>query len=74
MTNPNENSEIIAELRKMNRLLTVIAIEEKTQSEKVLFCSQLGMTHPQIGDVVGISANAVQKALKRLEKKGTKSE
>ena len=74
MTNPNEKSDVIAELQKINRLLTIIALDGKSQNEKILFCTQLGMTHPQIGDVVGISANAVQKTLKRLAKKDPDSE
>lgn len=69
MINPNEKSEIVAELRKISSLLTVIATDGKTREEKIQVFDQLGMTHQQIGDIVGSTKNAVQKTLKRLQNK-----
>ena len=72
MTISNESAETILELKKISKLLALIAIENKTQSEKIFFLDQLGYSGPQIGQLLSITPNAVRLALFHARKKGGK--
>ena len=68
-SNETMTNEILSEIRKTNKLLALIATQGKTQSEKIILLSQLGLTPKEISDTIGVSANLVSVTIHNEKKK-----
>lgn len=73
MTNSTDNSEVLRELRGIKKLLALMVVEGKPQNEKVLLLDQVDFTSPEIGDLLGITANAVRLTRHQALKRGKKA-
>lgn len=62
-------TELIQEMRKMNKLLALMATKDLQQNEKVGVLSDAGFAQKEIADLLGITANTVNTTLNRLKKK-----
>jgi hypothetical protein len=63
------NQEVLLELKKMNKLLALIATQGRTQSEKILTMSQVGLAPKEISEILGVTANLVSVTLHQNKKK-----
>jgi len=63
------NEEMLAELRKISRLLSIIAIKGHSQAEAIAILSNAGLAQKEIAEYLGITANAVALTLKRQRNK-----
>lgn len=69
----SNNEEIILELKKVNKLLALIATQGRTQTDKIILLSQIGLTPKEIADILGITSNFVSVTLhhsRKSKKKG----
>jgi hypothetical protein len=69
LTGNLNNQEILTELKKMNKLLSIIATQGHSQSEKILVMSQVGLTPKEISEILGVTANLVSVTLHQKKKK-----
>ncbi len=69
--NTQENADVLAELRKMNKLLALIATDGKAHSERILLLNQLGFSSSEIGELLAITPNAVRLIVHKAKKKNT---
>lgn len=60
--------DVVAELRRSNRLLAVLATRGLDQKESVLLLDAVGFQPRQIAAVLGVTANRVRVALHRARK------
>jgi DNA-binding CsgD family transcriptional regulator len=66
------NQEVLLELKKMSKLLAIIATEGKSQSDKILLFSQVGLPPKEIAEILGITPNLVSVTMHQNKKKGKK--
>jgi hypothetical protein len=66
----NHNDEILLELRRIEKLLVLIATKDQTQREQVRLLSSMGFQPKEIGELLGITANAARVVLHTVRKKG----
>ncbi len=66
----SHNDEILAELRRIEKLLVLIATKNEKQKEQVRLLDSLGFQPKEIGELLGITANAARVALHSVRKKG----
>ena len=66
-----KNDEVIMELKAIKKLIAIVATQGKEQNESIHLLSGLGFGNQDIGDVIGITSNAVAIAKSRA-KKGSK--
>lgn len=71
-SNESINNEILSEIRRTNKLLALIATQGRTQAEKIIVLSQLGLTPKEISDIVGVSANLVSVTIHKEKKRKAK--
>lgn len=62
------NEEIVKELKKLNKLLSIILTKELSQREKILFLNKSGFSPKEISEMVGTTANTIRVTLNRLKK------
>lgn len=63
------NDEILVELRRMVKLLVLIATKDQKQKEQVRLLDNIGFQPKDIGELLGITGNAARVALHSLRKK-----
>ena len=68
----NTEEEIIAELRKITRLLTLLVTKDKTQREQVVLLDSVGLPPREIAELIGTTANTVSVTLSTLRREGRK--
>jgi DNA-directed RNA polymerase specialized sigma24 family protein len=71
ISNINHDGEVLAELRKANKLLALIATDGKPHGERILLLNQLGFSSSEIGDLLAITPNAVRLVVHKARKKKT---
>lgn len=71
MINPIDSADVLAELRKMNKLLALIATDGKAHSERILLLSQIGFSSGDIGELLSITPNAVRLIIHKAKKKNS---
>jgi DNA-binding CsgD family transcriptional regulator len=71
-SNESINNEILSEIRRTNKLLALIATQGKTQAEKIIILSQLGLAPKEISDTIGVSANVVSVTIHNAKKRKAK--
>ncbi len=71
-SNEYTNNEILSEIRRTNKLLAFIATQGKSQAEKIIVLSQLGLTPKEISDAIGVSANLVSVTIHNEKKRKAK--
>jgi DNA-directed RNA polymerase specialized sigma24 family protein len=70
--NFKENDDIIKEMKRMNKLLALIATQGKSQGEKISLLNQLDFSSPEIGELLGVTPNLVRVTLHQARKKSKK--
>jgi DNA-directed RNA polymerase specialized sigma24 family protein len=68
--NSSHNDEILVELRRIEKLLLLIATKNQKQKEQVRLLDSMGFQPKEIGELLGITANAARVALHSVRKKG----
>jgi len=71
-SNESTNNEILSEIRRTNKLLAFIATQGKTQTERIIILSQLGLAPKEISDTIGVSANVVSVTIHNAKKRKAK--
>lgn len=66
----NHNDEILAEVRRIKKLLVLIAIKDQKQKDQVRLLDNVGFQPKEIGELLGITANAARVTLHSVRKKG----
>lgn len=62
------NQEVLLELKKMNKLLALLATQGRGQGEKIILLSQIGLTPKEISEILGITPNLVSVTLHQKKK------
>jgi DNA-directed RNA polymerase specialized sigma24 family protein len=57
-----------SELERMSRLLAMVAIKGVEEGEAIRMLSRAGYSYPEIGELIGKTANAVEVRLRRLRR------
>jgi DNA-directed RNA polymerase specialized sigma24 family protein len=70
----NDNQEILTELKRMNKLLALLATQGKSQNDKIVLLAQLGFGPKEISELLGTTSNVVSVTLHKLRKKPAKKE
>ena len=65
-------TELIQEMKKMNKLLVLMATKGLAQNEKIAMLSNAGFAQKEIADFVGTTSNTVNTTLNRLKSKKRK--
>ena len=71
MSEPKD--EILAELRRITRLLVLVAIEGKAQKDQVFCLSRVGFQPREIAELLGTTANTVRVTLSTARKRSAKT-
>jgi len=67
------NSElVIDELKKLNRLMSLLLTNGRGPGEKILLLTQAGLSPKEISEILGVSANSVSVTLYQEKKKKKK--
>jgi DNA-binding CsgD family transcriptional regulator len=69
----SREDEILDELRKVTRLLSVIATQGQSQREQIAALARVGFTPKQIADLLGTTANTVSVYLSAIRKEANRS-
>ena len=64
-------NDVLPELRRMSRLLALMATRGLAARESAPLLVRAGYTPAQISDLLGVTSNSVHMILKRSRKKGT---
>ena len=64
----NTEEEIIAELRKITRLLTLLVTKDKTQRAQIVLLDSVGLPPREIAELIGTTANTVSVTLSTLRR------
>lgn len=64
--------EILTELRKIGRVLTLMATKDASQIEKIKMLSDIGLQPKEIADLIGTTSNTVSVTLSNLRRAGRK--
>ena len=67
------DSVVLAELKKMNRLLALVAVGERKQGEQISILSKAGFLPKEIAELIGTTSNTVRVALSVLRKASKKN-
>lgn len=65
-------TELLQEMRKMNRLLVLMVTKDLQQNEKIGLLSSAGFPQKEIADFLGTTSNTVNTTLNRLKKTNKK--
>lgn len=66
----NSDEQVISELKRITRLLTVLATKEMTQREQIQLLDSVGMAPREIAELIGTTANTVSVTLSALRREG----
>lgn len=70
----NDNDqEVLSELRKITRLLVLMAVTAETQTANIQVLSKVGFAPREIAELLGTTSNTVNVALSQLRSKSKKS-
>lgn len=61
-------AELLQEMRKMNKLLVLIATKDLSQTEKIALLDKVGIGQKEIAELVGTTSNTVGVALHQIRK------
>lgn len=64
-----KQDEILEELRRITKLVALIAMKDLAQNEKIVVLSNLRMQPKEISELLGITANLVRVTLHNIRKK-----
>ncbi len=64
----NSDEIIIDELRKITRLLTVLATKGMTQREQIVLLDSVGLPPREIAELIGTTSNTVSVTLSTLRR------
>jgi DNA-directed RNA polymerase specialized sigma24 family protein len=67
-----DDSAVLTELQKMNRLLALVVTGAKKQVEQIAILSNAGFQPTEIAELLGTTSNTVGVTLSRLRKAGKK--
>jgi DNA-directed RNA polymerase specialized sigma24 family protein len=62
-------TELVQEIRKMNKLLVLMATKDLPQTEKIAFLAKAGFGQKEIAELIGTTSNTVGVALNRIKKR-----
>ena len=65
----NRDDEILRELQRMTKLLSVIAMHGMTQRERIATLAQVGFSPKQIAELLSTTSNTVSVYLSHLRKR-----
>jgi len=68
----NLNKSILDELKKLNKLMSVLVTNGKTPGEKILLLNQIGLTPKEISETLGVTSNLVSVTIYQDKKKRKK--
>lgn len=60
--------EIVVELRKISRLLTLLVTKDLSQRDKIALLSTAGLQPKEIAELIGTTANTVSVTLSHIRK------
>jgi len=63
-----QRDDILSELRKIGRLLTLLATKDLGQKEKIALLSTAGLQPKEIADLIGTTSNTVSVRLAQIRK------
>lgn len=66
------DGEVFGELRRIAKLLTLIATKDQTQKERIEVLAGLDFQPKEIADLIGARANTVSVTMSRMKKKARK--
>ena len=64
----NNNQEVLQELKRMNKLLALLATQGRSQAEKIILLNQIGLSPKEISEVLGVTANLVSVTIHQQKK------
>ncbi len=67
MNNP-KNDEIIKELRRITKLLILIATKDQSRKDQIISLAGLDFQPKEIAELIGTTANTVRVTLARIKK------
>jgi DNA-binding CsgD family transcriptional regulator len=65
-------TELVHEIKKMNKLLVLMATKDLSQTEKIELLNKVGLGQKEIAELVGTTRNTVNVTLNRLKKTNSK--
>lgn len=68
----NSSEELLQEVQKMVRLLSIVAVGDKKQKEQIKLLSKAGFQPKEIAELIGTTANTVRVALTNMKKQKNK--
>jgi DNA-directed RNA polymerase specialized sigma24 family protein len=75
MSDPKQHQELMGVLRTLLKVQALYAVRDlETKKEKVVFLNEGGLSHAEVGEVVGISADRVRKTVFAAKKKQPKED
>jgi DNA-directed RNA polymerase specialized sigma24 family protein len=66
----SDNNDALVELRRIVKLLVLIATKDQKQKEQVRLLDSIGFQPKEIAELLGITGNAARVALHSVRKKG----
>ena len=70
MIGSNINSqEILLELKRTNKLLALMVTQNRSQADKILLLSQVGLSPKEVSEILGVSSNLVSVTIHQNKKK-----
>lgn len=68
----SSQGDLTAEVQRMSRLLAQVLVKDADEGEGIRMLARAGFTQQEIGDLLGITANAVKLRLLRQRRSGKK--
>lgn len=62
-------TELIEEIRKMNKLLVLMVTKELLQNDKIETLSRVGFSPKEIAELIGATSNTVSVTLNKIKKR-----
>ena len=66
---PNEAAEIVAELKRINRLMAAAFLRDLTQRQKIELLATAGFQPKEIAELVGTTPNTVSVELVKIRRR-----
>ena len=66
------NDELIAEIKKLNKLLILLLTKDFTQNDKIVYLNESGYTPKEISELIGTTSNTVSVTINKLKKRKKK--
>ncbi len=63
------NNDLVIEIRRMNKLLALMATKDLPQIEKIGLLASAGFAQKEIAEFLGVTSNTVNTTLNRLKTK-----